>query len=433
MSQKYRKKPRRSSRKRTRQPEGEVLGIDDAAVQLSLPIAEILAGAHDAVEAVAGQAGLLVMQAIIDQEVKDLTGGDRHARSKERQAFRWGHENGFVVFAGQKLSLRRPRVRGLDNKEVRLGSYSSFRQDGRMQRATARRVIRGVSTRNYEGVIEAMEDGYGVKKSSVSRHWKASSAQQLAELMERPLGELDLQAIMIDGIEFHGFLLVVALGFTSDGTKHVLGLWQGVTENAQLCRALLRDLADRGLDLDRRYLFVLDGSKALLKGVRAVFGNNAIVQRCQFHKEQNVLSYLPQEYQAMARQRLRAAWGMKDYEKAKKALEQTISYLEDLSPSAASSLREGLEETLTLHRLKAPAVLRRTFRTTNPIESLFGRWRELCQNVKHWKNEDMAKRWAGATLLEAEKHFRRVRGYREMPLLASALNDATVAGKEAAA
>ena len=247
MGQKYRKKTRRSTRKRTRQPEGEILGIDEASVQLSLPIAEILAGAHDAVEAVAGQAGLLVMQAIIDQEVKDLTGGNRHERSSERQAFRWGHEDGSVVFAGQKLAVKRPRVRGLDKKEVRLGSYSAFRQDGRMQRATSRRVIRGVSTRNYEGVIDSMEDGYGVKKSSVSRHWKAASAQQLAELMERPLGELDLQAIMVDGIEFHGFLLVVALGFTSDGTKHVLGLWQGVTENAQLCGALLRDLADRGL------------------------------------------------------------------------------------------------------------------------------------------------------------------------------------------
>lgn len=432
MSRKYSKRSHRSRRKPQRKPEGQVLGIDEASVQLSLPIARILSGAHDAVEAVAGQAGLLVMQAIINQEVKDVTGGERHERSANRRGFRWGYEEGYVYFAGQKLPVRRPRVRGLDHKEVPLESYGMFQQDSRMQRATARRVIRGVSTRDYEGVIEAMEDGYGIKKSSISRHWKAASTKQLAALMERPLGGLDVQAIMIDAIEFHGYLLVVSLGFAADGTKHVLGLWQGVTENAQLCRALLRDLVDRGLATDRRYLFVLDGSKALLKGVRSIFGDNAVVQRCQFHKEQNVLSYLPKGYHAVVRQRMKAAWGMNDYDKAKKALEQTIDYLEDLSHSAATSLREGLEETLTLHRLKLPHMLRRTFHTTNPIESLFARGRELSRNVKHWRSEDMARRWGGTTLLEAEKKFKRIKGYRELPLLAAALN-AVVDGKEVAA
>ena len=432
MRKKYSKRTQRSRRKSRRQPEGQVLGIDEASVQLSLPIAQILAGAHDAVEAVAGQAGLLVMRAIIDQEVKDLTGGERHERSTNRHGFRWGHEEGYVYFAGQKLPVNRPRVRGLDRKEVSLESYGLFQQDSRMQRATARRVLRGVSTRNYEGAIEAMEEGYGIKKSSVSRHWKAASAKQLAELMERPLGELDLQAIMIDGIDFHDYLLVVSLGFAADGTKHVLGLWQGVTENAELCRALLRDLVDRGLATDPRYLFVLDGSKALRKGVRSIFGNNAVVQRCHFHKEQNVISYLPKGYHAVVRQRMRAAWGMKDYDQAKKAMDQTIDYLEELSHSAASSLREGLEETLALHRLQVPHMLRRTLHTTNPIESLFARGSELSRNVKHWRSEDMATRWAGATLLEAEKKFKRIKGYRQLSLLVSALNP-VVEGKEVAA
>ena len=431
MGKKYNTNRRRSRRKPVKEPEGQILGIEEASVQLSLPIADILAGVHDAVEAVAGQAGLLVMKAVIEQEVKDLTGGERYERSDQRLGHRHGQEDGYVVFAGQKIPLRHPRVR-VDGKEKQLESYALFQQDGRLQRAAASRVIRGVSTRNYKGVIEAMDEGFGVEKSSVSRHWKAASARELAELMERPLGDLSIEVILIDGIEFQGRLFVVALGFSADGTKHVLGLWHGATENADLCKALLRDLVNRGLPTDRNYLFVLDGSKALHKGVYSTFGEKAVLQRCQFHKEQNVLSYLPREYHATVRQRLRASWGMNDYDRAKKALERTIEYLEDLSHSAAVSLREGLEETLTLHRLKVPPILRKSFRTTNAIENLFSRWRSLCRNVKRWRNDDMALRWAGATLLQAEKNFKRPKGHRQMPILTSALN-AEVARKEVAA
>ena len=233
---------------------------------------------------------------------------------------------------------------------------------------------------------------------------------------------MDLAAILIDGITFHDFLLVVALGIDSSGRKQVLGMWQGATENTELCKALLGDLVDRGLSTDRKYLFVLDGSKALLKAVRSFFGSGTAIQRCQIHKERNVLSHLPKSCHSMVRRRLRAAWKMSDYEKAKAELQKLLSYLEELNPSARRSLEEGLEETLTLHRLGIPEALRRSLRSTNPIESCFSMTKKFCRNVKRWQSADMALRWAGAMLQEAQKRFRRLKGYRSMSVLVASLN-----------
>lgn len=430
MGKKYTRKTNRSRRKLPAGFRGRIVGVDQASVQLSLPIAEIVAGTSDSVEALAAEAGLLVMKALIDEEVEQRA-GLRYRHAQGRQAVRWGQEEGYVVFAGRKVPLERPRVRGGDGRELRLERYALFQASGRLQRSVAPRVLAGVSMRDYERVLDDVCDGYGIQRSSVSRHWKAVSARQLAELWERPLGGLELVALVIDGIEFHQFLLVVALGIESSGRKHVLGLWPGATENAQVCKELLADLVRRGLPTDRKYLFVLDGSKALHKAVASCFGDQAQVQRCQVHKERNVLSHLPQKYQVSVRQRLRAAWGMKRYEDAREALHQTVRYLEDLSPSAAASLEEGLEETLTLHRWKIPAALHRTLRSTNPIESCFSRTRKLCRNVTRWRSEAMATRWAGAMLLEAERGFRRVKGYRELAILVQALRG--TASQEAAA
>lgn len=420
MGKKYTNKTGRSRRNSPLQLRGKILGVDEASVQLSLPIAEIIAGLHDTVESVAAEAGLLVMKALIDEEVEQLAGA-RYGHAAQRQAVRWGRADGYVVFAGRKLAMDRPRVRGLDGRERPLQRYAAFHSDARMQRAIEPRVIAGVSMRDYERVIDEFCEGYGVQKSSVSRHWKAVSVEQLQGLLERPLGELDLVAIVIDGIEFHEFLLVVALGIDASGNKHVLGLWPGATENAELCKKLLAELVRRGLATDRAYLFVLDGSKALEKAVRATFGKQSPIQRCQVHKERNVLGYLPPEYHAAVRGRLRAAWGMKGYTEAKRALLKTVEYLRELSESAAASLEEGLEETLTLHRLGVPESLRRTLRSTNTIESCFATTRKLCHNVKRWRSEEMAQRWAGTMLLEAESRFHRIKGYRELAVLISAL------------
>lgn len=425
MSKKYRKKTTRSRRKQS-QLRGKILGVDEASVQLSLPVADVIAGVQHEVEALAAQAGLLMMKALLEDEVAQLT-GPRYAHDERRQANRWGQEDGYAVFAGRKVPLRRPRVRSAAGREVPLERYRLFQGQGSLQEAVARRVIHGVSTRGYEGVLDAMCDGYGIRKSSVSRQWKAASTKQLATLMERRLNDLDLVAILLDGIEFQDYLLIVGLGIDSAGRKHVLGLWQGATENTEVCLGLLADLIERGLPTDRQYLFILDGSKALRKAVRKTFGEQAAVQRCQVHKERNVLSHLPPKHHARVRQRLRAAWKMKSYQDAKDALNKLVEFLAELNPSAARSLQEGLEETLTLHRLGVPERLRRTLRSTNPIESCFARTRELCRNVKRWKNADMAWRWAGTMLIEAQKGFKRIRGYRELPLLTASLTQGSPA------
>lgn len=425
MSQRYAKKTTRSRRKRPVRFRGQILGVEQASVQLQLPIAEILAGMHDSVEAVAAEAGLLVMKALIDDEVEQLA-GTRYQHG-ERPALRWGQEEGYVVFAGRKVPMQRPRVRERQGREIPLERYRLFQNDGRMQQAVKPRVVAGVSMRDYSQVIDDVCDGYGVEKSSVSRHWKAASQEQLQQLLERLLKDIDVAAVLIDGIDFHEKLLVVALGIDTAGRKHVLGMWPGATENTTVCKELLADLVRRGLATERPYLFVLDGAKALAKAVKATFGERTLIQRCQIHKERNVLEHLPAEYQGPVRQRLRAAWGMKGLAEARKALQAVVEYLRDLNPAAAASLEEGFEETLTVHRLGVPARLRRTLRSTNPIESCFSTTRKKCRNVKHWKSVEMVQRWAGTMLLESERRFRRIQGHQELPVLLSALRGSVAA------
>jgi transposase-like protein len=255
----------------------------------------------------------------------------------------------------------------------------------------------------------------------------------MREFMERDLAGLDLVAIFIDGIEFKGHLIVVALGLDKGGKKHILGLWQGATENAIICTSLLEDITRRGLNTGKDYLFVLDGSKALRSAVAKMFGTNVAVQRCQQHKRRNVLAHLPKEHQHAIDARISAAYKMADYDAAKKSLELTVRYLEKLNPSAAASLREGLEETLTVHKLEVAGLLRKTLQTTNPIESCFSVSRTITGRVKRWRGDDMVQRWAVSSLLRAEKNFRRIKGYREIPKLIAALQQRSIDRKEAAA
>lgn len=424
------KKVTRSKRIPSSARKGRVLKIEEGEVQLSLPIPRLLGAMHGALESLAGEAGLLVMRALIDEEVEQLV-GRRYEHGEGRSASRWGSEEGYVVFGGSKVPMRRPRVRSVDGKEVPLQRYRSFRGDGRMQGEIARRVLRGVSTRDYAGVIDDMCEGYGIQKSSVSRHWKAASAKELAGLVERRLDELSLAVIMLDGVHFHDFTLMVALGIAVDGKKHVLGIWDGASENAGVVTALLENLIERGLSRERDYLFVLDGAKALRKAVVAVFGKRAAIQRCQIHKQRNVLAHLPDRHQRLIRRGLAAAWGMKTHADAKAALEALAVKLDDLSPGAAASLREGLEDTITVHRLEVDVGLRHVLSSTNAIENIFARTRELCRKVKQWSSADMALRWASTMLLHAEKSFRRVIGHRYMSALIEKL--ARVDRKEAVA
>ena len=251
--------------------------------------------------------------------------------------------------------------------------------------------------------------------------------------LERDLSGLDLVAIFIDGIDFKGHLLIVAMGLDRDGRKHVLGLRQGATENAEVCKSLLEDLARRGLDTGKDYLFVLDGAKALRSAIARMFGTEALVQRCQAHKRRNVLKHLPEKHQNVVDARISAAYKMTDYDEARKSFDLMARYLEKINPDAAASLKEGLEETLTVHKLGITGLLRKTLATTNPLESCFSGVRTTTGRVKRWRGGDMAQRWAVAALLRAEKKFRRVKGYKELPKLAAVLQQKSLDGKEAAA
>ena len=313
-------------------------------------------------------------------------------------------------------------MRTRDGEEVELENYRKLQQDGRMQRAVAERVVCGLSTRKYRRAVASVLEGYGIEKSSVSRQFVRATVHQLRELCERRLEGLNLVALLIDGVAFAGRTLIVALGLEEDGSKHVLGLWQGATENATVCTALLEDLVERGLNPERRYLFVLDGSKALRVGVEKVFGERAEVQRCQLHKRRNVKDHLPEACRADYDRQLRNAYAMASYEDAQAALEKLFRQLERINPSAAHSLEEGLEETLTLHRLEVGPLLRRSLSSTNLIESCLSTVRHVARNVKRWQGGDHIARWTAAGLLEAEKKFRKVRGYRELKELAGKLN-----------
>lgn len=386
-------------------------------VQLELPMAELMAGACDSIEALCGQIGLQIMLAVMQREIEMKIG-----RWGQQQFYRHGKQKGYVVYAGRKLALERPRLRHPDKGEVPLQSYRAFQSDGKMQRSVARRMLRNCSMRNYEGALDECLQGYGIKRSSVSRHFKATTSQELKELLERPVPK-DLLALMIDGKYFPKQCLIVALGIDKEGRKHVLGLWEGATENATVVKGLLEDLIARGLDPARKLLIVLDGGRALRRAVGEVFGAQAVVQRCRVHKQRNVVEHLPEEKQEQAIWRLRAAWAKATPKEAEKELHGIVKWLDGISPMAARSLREGLEETLTLQKLGVNQRLARALSSTNSIESCFARSGSMTQRVKHWRDGRMVLRWSAATLRQAEKGFRRIRGYEHLPQLEEALCD----------
>ena len=279
----------------------------------------------------------------------------------------------------------------------------------------------GLSTRNYSKAVRAFAESYGIEKSAVSDHFVRVSREKLGGLLERPLDKLKLCVLYIDGIEFKGQHLIVALGINIDGTKTVLGLRQGASENATVVGELLDDLVERGVDFSVPMLYVLDGAKALTKAVRKHAGSQALVQRCQLHKRRNVTGHLPEPYRDAVEHKMINAYQMTHYVDAKKALDRLHRELMDLNPSAARSLAEGMEETLTVHRLQLKGWLRSTLATTNPIEPVFSVVDRICKRVKRWRRGDHRERWVGAGLWLAERNFRRVKGYKQLPKLLAEL------------
>jgi transposase-like protein len=416
----YMKKPYQIEAQRAVKQFEAMAADGNPAVQMVLPMAEMVGWLRKGVGELIRQAGLQLMDLMMQEEVRALV-GERSQRQPERTATRWGSERGYCVVMGQKVPVERPRVRTTGDQEVRLGSYEMFHRGEPLTETVWEKLMLGLSTRKYGEAVREFTEAYGLEKSAVSEHFIEASREKLQEMIERRLDKLRLCALMIDATPFAGQQMVAALGIAQDGRKTILGIRQGATENATVVSELLSDLVSRGLDFTVPRLYVLDGGKALSAAVKRHAGERAAIQRCQVHKRRNVLDRLTDEQKPPVAKPLNAAYAMEDYAAAKQAVQQLHRELMDLNPSAARSLGEGLEETLTVHRLHVPMQLRKTLASTNVIESAFSTVEQVCKNVKRWHGGDQRERWVGSGLLVAQKQFRRIVGHKQIPALLRAL------------
>lgn len=357
------------------------------------------------------------------QAEQEMLCGPAHRKGERGEPVRWGGADGRLVMGGRRVIHRRPRVRR-DGKEVVLPTWEQYAKEDPLDERSLEQVVLGVSTRGYDRSVEQVPDElgpHGASKSAVSRRFVALTEEQLTQWLSRDLSALRIVVVMIDGIRVGDHTVVVALGIDEMAEKHVLGLWQGATENGTLCTELLNNLVERGINAQLGYLFVIDGSKAMRKAIRDVFGKRSLVQRCQEHKRRNILDHLPKRMHPSVNAALRDAFRSSSRTTAKKRLAQLAAALDDDCPEAAESIREGLDELLTLKDMKLPTWLERTLSTTNPIENLNGSIRRITRNVKRWRDGAMVRRWIGASILEAGRGFRRLRGYKGMPPLLAAL------------
>jgi transposase-like protein len=388
-------------------------------------LGQLVGAAREGLLALSVGVGLGVLAELMEEEVEEVVGAKgRHNR--ERTAKRHGHQDGEVTLGGRRVAVRRPRARTADDEsEVPLATYEHFADRDLLQRVVLERMFAGVSTRRYprtqEPVGEDVETrSRSTSKSAVSRTFVERTRESLAQLMSRDLSDQRLAVMMVDGIELKGRTNIVALGITTQGVKVPLGLWEGSTENATVATALLSDLVERGLDPEQGILFVLDGGKALRKAVRAVFGD-VPVQRCIRHKERNVMGHLAERDRPQVKARLRRAWAETDHARALEQLQVLAGELDRTHPGAAGSLREGIEETLTVIRLGIRGKLKRTLESTNACESMIEIVRRTQRNVKHWSSGEMGLRWTAAGMLEAEQQFRKVIGHTDLAKLAIAI------------
>ena len=373
--------------------------------------------------------GLAAVRDVLQQDVERLAGA-RYAREGGRPGHvRWSKERGSVYLGDQKLPIVYQRVRDqLRDVEVPLETYQRFQEPRALDEGLMRRVLLGLSCRRYAECAEAVPEAFGLAPSTVSRRYIRASARQLQALLERRLEGYDLVALLVDGKTFAEDEMVVVLGVTMQGHKVILGFVQTGTENTRVIAELLRDLVVRGLRYEQGLLVVIDGSKGLRRGVQEVFGDGAVVQRCTWHKRENVVDYLPKAQQAAWRQKLQRAYEQPTYDEAKITLDRLARELRVLNESAARSLAEGLEETLTLHRLGIAGELGRSFKTTNMLESVMAQVEARTGKVDRWRTSDQKQRWLASALLDIEPRLRRIRGYRALPKLRAALQ--RVLGKE---
>src|SRR2546428_12651837 len=394
----------------------------DSPTQRHLPLVDLLIDTRTELMELAVASGLKVLTTMLEADRTALC-GPRYQHRDERAAARAGTVPSEVGLGGRKVQIRRPRVRAA-GEEVALPTFQAFADTDPLNRRVVEQMLIGVATRQYGRSLEptgAEIRVRGTSKSAVSRRFVAKTATQLAAWRSTALDALDLVALLMDGVHVGEHCIVVALGIDPTGRKHALGLWDGSTENAAMCQSLLSDLQSRGLRTDRSLLVILDCSKALHKAVTQMFGSAALIQRCQAHKLRNILEHLPEGQRPWVRAIVARAYKQVDVAPARRLLHDLTRRLEDRYPSAAASVREGLEETLTILTLGLSDRLRQSVATTNAIESLISRTRHVKRNVKRWRGGQMVLRWTAAAILEAVKGFRRLKGHKDMPKLVAAL------------
>ena len=372
-------------------------------------------------------AGAEALSSMLEQDAQEAC-GPRHARGEGRRGHRWGRTRGKIGFHGGKVELERPRVRGLDGKELSLPSWQQANEEDWLGRWAMNLMLINVSTRKFRRAVRLPEGdvpapaGAGLSKSAASRHFVALSAARMKDWMASDLGGLDIMVVQIDGIHITEHLvLVAAIGVDSEGVKHPLGLIEGATEHSAVVQALIDNLVERGLDPAVPRLFIIDGSKALSKAIRRSFGKHTPIQRCQIHKARNIMERLPKPLHASVRRVLRQAWELDDAAKAEKLIRNLAHRLERDAPGVSNSILEGLDEILTVTRLGLPAELRRSLACTNIIENVMGTVRRVSRNVKRWQSASMALRWTAAAMNEASKGFRKLKAHKQLPILRAAL------------
>jgi transposase-like protein len=387
--------------------------------QALLPIVELITNGQAVVDEAIDVMGRATIEAVLELSARELA-GEPHQGKKGRGITRHGRQGGVVKLSDRTLRVARPRLRRPDG-EAAVPAYAALRAHPGAGTKMMDTLLKGVSTRNYGRVIKEMADTAGVSKSAVSREFVEQSEKALEELQARRFDNRTILAVYIDGIDLSGHHVLTALGVDEEGTKHVLGMREGASENAAVVKALLEDLAERGIRPGVQRLFIIDGSKALRAGIDAVYGSDQPVQRCRIHKIRNVQGHLPENKARYATLVLRAAFKMEDHMKAATKIRDLARELEPEWPSASSSLLEGLEEMFTVNRLGLPPSLRRCLATTNIIESPQSTVRRLTHKVDRWRDGSMALRWAAASFLEAEKTMRKIGGCQQVWMLAAAL------------
>jgi putative transposase len=404
------------AKSRTKRVEGVAGVVEDR--QFSIKVPGIMRDLRDGFEALCLKAGLQVFEAMVEDDLLGLC-GPKGVPDEGRKAYRHGSTKGSIVFGGQTLQVRRPRVRSVANEELGLESFEWASCQDPLDRATLEAVCSNVSMRRYEGLQPDVGSmGRSKSKSSVSRRFVTLTSKQVDEWMRRSLVDVDVPVIMVDGIYFADHVVLIAMGIDRHGAKHILGLREGATENTIVVRELLADLVERGLQAHTPRLWVIDGAKALRRAIKTVFGEMAFIQRCQEHKRRNVLEHLPKTHHASVSKALRDAWASPNPQTAQRQLERLAGRLEREHPSAAASLREGMAETLTAQKLGVTDALLLTLRSTNPIENLNSLIARYARNVKRWQSGSMVLRWVAGALTDAGQSFRKIKGYRDIHKLA---------------